>query len=586
MRHLGDLSRAVYRTQSGWQVRLGASDDAAPITMRADSFNGVTTATLATDNPDDYRLDTAVWQVTPSPASYAQQVMIGPHAVFKPAVQPSTVTCTVTTTGGAQRSLTLPVWTGADHRVDTQKHAVVRDITQVPIETTFGFGAAQPGTTAALVRVARPGVPSEETITATRLVDFPAGSGVRLAENVTLTPVTGIGAGWEWRWRLTNPNAWGPGVTIWSDRIPIWSVGPAAPAPSVTTSPRMPTAPMFDREASSYGRVTPAAGRSYADHVTAWVAQWHATVNGGAPMAGAWLNTEQYNSVTYVIDLDDETVPRHRVEFADIRTSGYHGNGWYGLDAGARPWPMDRIAVDVPIPDYAIPAYGTDRQMSIVGTRGGVVEKVWEFWIARRHPDGHWSAESVGQTGPHQDWQLSAAYTSSASGISGTVASLTVSEAARATAYIRAEREAGRQPTEAGVLAIVDHPMCIAIPRPRAGVVSWPATHTDGDLWDDTAPAEGQIMYLRQNVDLGAANLSPLMYVIATLIKRRGLIVTDRTWSTAAISIEGDVAYGPSGATWRDSIMDPGETPEVIFPDGWWEIGPVFADKPAFDAGA
>ena len=93
-------------------------------------------------------------------------------------------------------------------------------------------------------------------------------------------------------------------------------------------------------------------------------------------------------------------------------------------------------------------------------------------------------------------------------------------------------------------------------------------------------------MYLRQNVDLGAANLSPLMYVIATLIKRRGLIVTDRTWSTAAISIEGDVAYGPSGATWRDSIMDPGETPEVIFPDDWWEVGPVFADKAAFNAGA
>lgn len=583
-----DLSQVAYRAPGGYTVRLAPSVDVGGLTVEVETRFGITTATLASDTPDAYMLDAATWTVDPPGAGYARADMLGPKAVFVPDADTSTLTVRVPITTGGTRVETVPVLKGTyGHEIgDLQVYSVTRGPKNIPVEAVFAF--PEPGTyTAQLIRVASPGAATERTVITERETTFSGPT--RCSETIPFPAGTGLGQGWEYQWEIIIS----PTQTVISDTIPIWIIGddPACAPYDPATSPPIPRPDIFTREASKYGRVTPTSGFTYQDHLNAVLNQWKGVgfYSPGYEMGGAWMNLHQYNAVAYHVDLDDDTIPRYTIRHFDFWRAGYAGRGWYGLDTLAQPWPQDSIAVDVPVPHNAAPAAGTDRAFAIIGMRGGLVERIWEFWQARRHADGSWSAASIMHTTTARRWQASRGYTASASGLSIITGALLIPEAVQAVNYVRSERAAGRTPHENTIISYVNHPLCVAAPAPRSGVWSYPAVYSDGWGNATTDPVEGQLFYLRADADLNAANLTPLRHVIAVVMKRRGCLVTDKGGLQMALAFEDDLAYG--GGIWNtllepDDFRDGWIDQAVRFPDDWFVVGKHYRSQAEYDADA
>ena len=574
-----DRSRIAYRV-GGHTVRLASPRVASPLFLVVEVRAGRVYATVTGDD-DVYDLAGASWGAQPPVGAYARTVMSGSQAVFVPSGQATTITARVPVAAGGTRTVSTDVLLGSVGNVpDVQMHTTARGPATVPIEAQFGFREYTEGV-ARLYRTAT-GVPGRSTperslIHETEAV-FPAGQGVRLSHPVTFPAVVGVGAGYEFEWEV----ALSGGHAITSRMIPLWVIGdaPECAPPDPATVPALEVPDIFKRPASSYGQVTPPAGRTYADCVASFLRQWKGAETG-ANLPGGWLNFDRYNMALCVVDLDDGTVPRHDIVHTDDRNWGYTPPGWYGTDSGAVPWPRENVARAVPIPHYARPAHGTDRSLTIVGMRGDQIERVWELWLATRRADGAWRAETVGTTTIGERYQHSAGYTVTASGICQVAGAITLSEMTRAVGYVRAERAAGRTPDHNVIVSHVNKPLCVAMPEPRGAVISYPATFTDGSHSDPTVPAEGQLFHLRQNLDINTPNLTAFKYVLAVVLQRRGCFVTDRTnWNTSFM-VEGDITY--TGTEWT-ALLDPGESWTVAFPDDAWVIGKIYSDKASFDA--
>ena len=574
-----DLSRVAYM-RGGYTVRLGAPRAPAPLDLHVEMVSGRTYATVSGD-PAVYNLQGTTWGAAPATGSYSKTVMTGAEAVYVPSGQATTLTARVPLVSGGTRAVSTDVITGSvGYLPDVQMHAIVRGPITIPIETQHGFTTART-IPARLYRTARGTLGTsapERTLIHEQQVTFPAGQPVKVSHPVAHAAASGHGTGYEYVWELTVDE----GHTITSRTIPIWVIGdaPECAPPDPASVPVMQVPDIYKRPAGSYGQVTPPAGKTYADCLASFLRQWKGSETG-ANLAGAWLNFNQYNMALCVVDLDDPTVPRYDVVHADLRNWGYTPSGWYGTDTNTEPWPRSNIARGVPIPHYARVAHGTDRSITIVGLRGGQVEKVWEMWIASRLADGTWRSETLGTTTIAERFQHSSGYTVTASGICHMAGAITLSEMTRAVGYVRAERAAGRTPDHNVIVSHVNKPLCVAMPEPRGAVISYPATFTDGSHSDPTVPAEGQLFYLRQNLDINTLNLTAFKYVLAVVLQRRGCFVTDRTnWNTSFM-VEGDITY--TGTEWT-ALLDPGESWTVAFPDDAWVIGKIYSDKASFDA--
>lgn len=575
----------AYQLPSGETIILGATDSLGALAMTVTTIRGVTYATVTAEG-DGYLTDETMWTTTPAPTGSSLQSLAGPEAVYVPSRADTLLTARVPTRYSGTREISMTVLAGnSSYLPGVQENNVVRGPTTVPVEAAFSFKTAMNGVPARLVRIASTGAPTENVVIEERTVDFAGstaqwgnGAPVKLIHQLSVPAASGLGHGTEYRWVLDLAE----GHTVMSDVIPIWVLGddPSCAPPDPDTVPAVTRPAIYRREASKSGRVTPVAGKAYADHQTSAVRQWKgANLN----RAGAWVNFGAYNIVGYFLTpAQVASTPKYRIGHYDQNNAGYVGTGWYGNDTGARPWPRNQVAIDVPIPNHARPAHGTDRSLAIVAlTADGQIDTVWEMWLARKRADGSWEAATVGKTRPSEHLQHSFSYTTAASGISGIATALLVSEARKAVSYVRAERAAGRVPSEEVIVGYADHPICGALPNPRSTVKSWPATYTDGTNSDTTVPAEGQLLYLRSDADIAAANLSPLHHVIAVLMKRRGYLITDRTNDAAIIAVEGDTAY--TGTEWAAMLTSENDR-TVTFPDDWFEIGKIYADQAAYVA--
>lgn len=584
-----DPALCAYIAPGGGVARLaggGAATEAPTVTITTSTFGAVTDATLNLDGPTASVADiaNARWRVTPNPAGYSSKTTLtGPVAVFKhdngdggtsevsvriPRLDGGPDIEASTTVTRATRSLS-----GLLPRTTTRGNEPLK------IEAAFGFETARSGLTCRLVRTASPGIPTERTIIETRTVDFPAATGVALTREITFPPATGLGAGYQFHWEVDVA----PGQRVVSKSMPMWVLGddPRCAPQSLDVAPDALNYPaIYTRKASDSGVVTPAPGRTYQQHLDKFYYDWRAD-NLSSPVGGAWLSFNDYNSNIYWVDLDDPTVPKHRVEHWDVWQMGYVYPGWYGEDPWASPYPRNHVAVDVPIPHNASPSVGTDRSLCIVGLRNGQVEKIWEMWLAIKMADATWQAANIAVTTAADDWRHSRSYTVAAVGISALAYALRVKEAKAAIDYIKARRAAGQPVLDSEIIARIPHALAINIPRPYVGKVSYPGTFTDGSSSDTATMWEGQLVYLRSDIDVSSLNLSPLHHAIRVVGKHRGYRVTDQTaWSTTMI-VEGDQAYG--GGVWS-AMLEPNESWKVIIPKDHFIIGKQYETKAAFDA--
>lgn len=567
--------------RGGPPVPLAAATKPAPtgqpptLDFTAVTRGGITTitSTVSGDNADTAHMR---WRVTPAPTSYGKQTLSGATAVYKNSDTKATVTATLPRTDGGP-DVTVSKTFDRSTKWATGVHPIVatRGGT-VNVQAAFGFDDART-LRVRLVRTVSPGRPTERTILVDKNVDFPAGKAVVLSEPLTYTQPSGTGEGYEYQWEV----AVAADHTLISRR-PVWVVGAAAPPQQIDAAPDHVTYPaMFTRKASDSGKQVGTYGATYDQHLTQFVNDWKATHLGGASPGGAWLSINDYNAAIYWVDLDDPSVPRRTVQHYDFWEWGWTPPGFYGTDATVKPAPRTKVAVDVPIPDNAMPAPGTDRSLQIVGLRNGVVDTIWEMWIAERMGDGQWRAAGIAKTNAADQWRHSSGYTVSASGLAFPLFALLIKEAKRAVEYVRAERAAGRVPDEAKIIGFIPHAIGIGQSNPGWTGPTWPATFSDGR--GTHLPAEeGQLAYIRADADIPAANLTPLKHVLAVVGKHRGFRVVDRTGWNTGIGLEGDHAYG--GGIWTKQILNAGEDWAVKFPDSWWVLGKRYRSQAEWDA--
>ena len=580
-----DPALCAYTAPDGRTVRLGVPAVVPDVAVATTTYDRVTTAqvTVSGQGAELADVSAAKWRVTPNPATYAT-TLTGETAVFKhdgTAGGASQVTVSIPRSdGGPDITHTVTVTHSTRGTAGMFPRTFTRGGEALKVEAAFGFEAARTGVPCRLIRDASPGVPSERTVIETRTVDFPAQTGVPLSRSITFPAAPGkVGEGYEYHWEADLA----PGHTVRSKTMPVWVLGDdpsTAPQPLSIAPATLNYPGIYTRRASDSGQVTPAAGKTYQQHLDAFYRDWRAD-NLGQPVGGAWLSFNDYYANIYWIDLDDTSVPRHRIQHWDWQQMGWTYTGWYGSDGAASPYPRSNVAIDVPIPNNAMSSIGTDRSLCIVGMRNGQVEKIWELWLAVRNADGSWQAATIAVTTAADRWRHSRSYTVAASGISALAYALRYKEAASAVAYVKAQRAAGQPVSDAEIVARVPHALAINQPFPYANAVSYPATFTDGASSDTAAAWEGQLVYLRQNLDVTALNLTPLKHVIAVVGKHRGFRVTDKTsWSTTLI-VEGDQSYG--GGLWSQ-LMEPGESWVIDHAKSDFVIGKQYTSEAAFDA--
>lgn len=191
--------------------------------------------------------------------------------------------------------------------------------------------------------------------------------------------------------------------------------------------------------------------------------------------------------------------------------------------------------VDVPLPDDALPAAGTDGALTIWDA---AKDTLWEFWKAAR-VDGHWQACWGGRI---DHWSQSKGYFAngmgvSASGLSTAAGSIGIREIA-----------AGR----------IDHAMNLSLTSIRHwSEFSYPAQRSDGGapLGTPGAVAEGQRFRLDPHLDVASLHLTPIATMIAKAAQQYGFIVVDKSGSVAVSAESGAGEQSVEGHNPWDSLL-------------------------------
>ncbi len=204
---------------------------------------------------------------------------------------------------------------------------------------------------------------------------------------------------------------------------------------------------------------------------------------------------------------------------------------------GAEPAGLAAQFAGVPIPADAVPAAGTDSELSVWSPS---TDQLWELWEARHTAQG-WSACWGGRI-DHASTSMGAfpaGYGASASGLAESGGTVELSE-------IRA--------------GVIDHALTLDIPDTATDYVS-PANRTDGGDTDPTAIPEGTRLRLDPTIDVDAIpGLTPIGRIIAHTAQTYGFIVTD---SSGAVAVTGESGVEQQAQTG----VDPWAALELGVPD-------------------
>ena len=210
------------------------------------------------------------------------------------------------------------------------------------------------------------------------------------------------------------------------------------------------------------------------------------------------INTSKYSSPVYVVD--NKTAPV-RVNQWDCQKKGYKDSGLLTQWAA------------VPIPSYAVPAEGTDMEMTVYQPS---TDTVWEFWKAKKE-NGVWYA----------CWGGRMENASKSTGVFYKYYGTTATSIPFLGGQITAEELERGEIRHAIGISLVD--------TEHYNILSWPANRSDG--WNgNKVPyriAEGQRFRLDPTIDVDALKLSKAGKIIAKAAQTYGFVVWDRAGSVS-----------------------------------------------------
>ncbi|WP_277627939.1 malectin domain-containing carbohydrate-binding protein [Arsenicicoccus dermatophilus] len=247
----------------------------------------------------------------------------------------------------------------------------------------------------------------------------------------------------------------------------------------------------------------------------------------GEPAIG--VNTTQYSSPLYVARNSD---PVTSFSWDNCQGKTY---GDTGLISGHLS--------NLHIPDRAIPAEGTDQEMTIYNADTG---ELTETWITKK-TNGRWTA----------CWGGTIRGAASSNGVFPAPFGTTASGLSFAGGTIRASELAAGH---------IDHVVGIALPN----IAPWPTISTPANRTDGYNPtgrpvaAQGQMLRIPANVNLDAMKLSPTARTIAKAAQEYGLIVWD-TAGSVSFRAENPLALATNPyptlfrgrADWQEMLGDP-----------------------------
>lgn len=235
----------------------------------------------------------------------------------------------------------------------------------------------------------------------------------------------------------------------------------------------------------------------------------------------AGVNAYSYNAGFYRVSA---TTPTIRVGFDDCQGKGYVSEG---LFTGKAQF------VDVPIPDGATPAAGSDAQLTIYDPAS---DKLWEFWQARKRATG-WTACWGGRIDDvsTSDGTFDAPFGATATGISMGATMISIAQA-----------KAGR----------VGHAMYLGVIDARSGTQSWPANRNDGNVDRADVVTQGQRLRLDPSLDVTKLGLTPFGVMVARAAQRYGFIVADRAGAVSVITESGAATAQQTGANPWDVLLN------------------------------
>lgn len=237
----------------------------------------------------------------------------------------------------------------------------------------------------------------------------------------------------------------------------------------------------------------------------------------------AALNVYDYSASLYVVD---SSTPKHTVEFYDCQKKGYTPPN---LHDGTRQF------VDVPIPDGALVASGTDKALSLWSPS---TDQLWEFWVMEKTGTG-WRACWGGRI----------------DGVSTNKGVFTHPYGATATGIPMV----GTMVSVQDVASLnIEHAMGIALLSPAdASRVRYPALRSDGGDTSPDAIPEGSRLRLDPSLDVDTLGLTPTGTAIARAAQRYGFIVVDRAGAVAVIGQSGLPEKAATGTNPWDVMLTP-----------------------------
>jgi hypothetical protein len=250
------------------------------------------------------------------------------------------------------------------------------------------------------------------------------------------------------------------------------------------------------------------------------VASQTAKLYGGT----AAFNVTQYNTSFYTVS---SSTKRVNVKWQNCQGKSSTPQGLSG-DGGHFN--------QVPIPADAVPAKGTDGQLTIFSPS---TDQLWEFWKAKK-VSGGWQACWGGRIDKvsTSNGAFPGTFGASASGLSlagGTI---------------------GIKDVQSGS---IEHAIALHLPKPGKGY-SYPAKRGDG--WDTSSAKvpEGTRLRLDPSVDVNSLGLHPIAKMIAKAAQKYGFIVTDTSGCTSVVAESPSAAMAATGSNPWEPLM--GGTPQ------------------------
>jgi len=208
---------------------------------------------------------------------------------------------------------------------------------------------------------------------------------------------------------------------------------------------------------------------------------------------GPWINYVQYSVPVYTVP---NTQPRHKVNLINPSEVKCVNE-------------LREVFEDVPIPDGAEPAAGTDKHLVVWQPS---TDTMWEFWaMDKNNSTGEWECRWGGKM--FNVTSNPGYYLAPCTSWGGTATSLPL---VGGLAMID-ELKAG----------VIEHALPLAVQDTLKGVIIPPAERTDGFTDAPDALPEGTRFRLPANLNISSLNLHPFAQILALAMQKYGGLIRD-----------------------------------------------------------